>query len=142
MQYLCRVFVIKQNRLRFETIITYIICGKLGYHGSMAQKERVRNQPYADLKWLHLGFHVGIHSQDLLLTHTGVMTNGETWFAEIPSYSPGFSVGVIGDMYMNPYFNLRFTPSIHFGDKKFKFREQATGEEFITNVRSSYLNSP
>ena len=61
--------------------------------GAMAQKERVRNQPYADLKWLHLGFHVGIHSQDLLLTHTGVMTNGETWFAEIPSYSPGFSVG-------------------------------------------------
>ena len=90
--------------------------------GAMAQKERVRNQPYADLKWLHLGFHVGIHSQDLLLTHTGVMTNGETWFAEIPSYSPGFSVGVIGDMY--------------------KFREQATGEEFITNVRSSYLNFP
>ena len=89
--------------------------------GAMAQKERVRNQPYADLKWLHLGFHVGIHSQDLLLTHTGVMTNGETWFAEIPSYSPGFSVGVIGDMYMNPYFNLRFTPSIHFGDKKFKY---------------------
>ena len=44
--------------------------------GAMAQKERVRNQPYADLKWLHLGFHVGIHSQDLLLTHTGVMTNG------------------------------------------------------------------
>ena len=39
--------------------------------GAMAQKERVRNQPYADLKWLHLGFHVGIHSQDLLLTHTG-----------------------------------------------------------------------
>ena len=110
--------------------------------GAMAQKERVRNQPYADLKWLHLGFHVVIHSQDLLLTHTGVMTNGETWFAEIPSYSPGFSVGVIGDMYMNPYFNLRFTPSIHFGDKKFKFREQATGEEFITNVRSSYLNFP
>lgn len=110
--------------------------------GALAQKERVRNQPYADLKWFHLGFHVGIHSQDLLLTHTGATTNGETWFAEIPSYSPGFSVGVIGDMYMNPYFNLRFTPSIHFGDKKFKFREQATGEEFVTNVRSSYLNFP
>ena len=110
--------------------------------GAMAQKERVRNQPYAALKWLHLGFHVGIHLQEVLLSHAGVMTNGETWFAEIPSYSPGFSVGVIGDMYMNPYFNLRFTPSIHFGDKKFKFREQATGEEFITNVRSSYLNFP
>lgn len=61
--------------------------------GAMAQKERVRNQPYADLKWLHLGFHVGIHSQDLLLTHTGVMTNGETWFAEIPLTHPALVSG-------------------------------------------------
>ena len=110
--------------------------------GASAQKERVKNQPYADLKWFHLGFHVGIHTQDLLLTHSGVTTDGETWFAESPSYSPGFSVGVIGDMYLNPYFNLRLTPSIHFGDKKFTFREQETGEEFTTNVRSSYLNFP
>lgn len=115
------------------------MCGCLP---SAAQKERVKNQPYADLKWLHLGFHVGVHAQDLLLTHSGVSTNGETWFAEIPSYSPGFSVGVIGDMYMNPYFNLRFSPTIHFGDKKFLFREQATGEEFETNVRSNYLSFP
>ena len=92
--------------MRRLLLILYVV--SLATMGAMAQKERVRNQPYADLKWLHLGFHVGIHSQDLLLTHTGVMTNGETWFAEIPSYSPGFSVGVIGDMYMNPYFNLSF----------------------------------
>lgn len=108
----------------------------------MAQKERVKNQPYADLKWFHLGFHVGLHAQDLLLTHSGVTTNGETWFAEIPSYSPGFSVGVIGDLYLNPYFNLRLVPTIHFGDKKFIFREQSTGEEFTTNTRSTYLSFP
>lgn len=108
----------------------------------LAQVERVKNQPYADLKWLHLGFHVGLHSQDMLLTHTGVSSNGEVWFAEIPNYSPGFSVGVIADMYMNPYFNLRFVPTIHFGDKKFVFREQNSEEEFETNVRSSYLSFP
>lgn len=124
---------------RFVVAICLLMLGCLPL---TAQKERVKNQPYADLKWLHLGFHVGLHAQDLLLTHSGVSTGGETWFAEIPSYSPGFSVGVIGDMYMNPYFNLRFSPTIHFGDKKFLFREQATGEEFETNVRSSYLSFP
>lgn len=108
----------------------------------MAQRERVKNQPYADMKWFHLGFHVGLHTQDLILTHSGVTTDGETWFAEIPSYSPGFSVGVIGDLYINAFLNLRFTPTIHFGDKKFLFREQTSGEEFTTNVRSSYLNFP
>ena len=54
----------------------------------------------------------------LLLTNTGVTTDGETWFAEIPTYSPGFSVGVIGDMYLNPYFNLRFIPTVRFGDQE------------------------
>ena len=126
--------------MRRLLLILYVV--GLATFVASAQKERVKNQPYADLKWFHLGFHVGIHSQDLLLTHTGVATNGETWFAEIPSYSPGFSVGVIGDLYLNPYFNLRFSPSIHFGDKTFRFREQASGEEFTTNVRSNYLNFP
>lgn len=110
---------------------------------ALAQREKVKNLPYADNKLFHLGFFVGLHSQDLLLTHSGVASNGQTWFAEIPSYSPGFSVGVIGDMYLNPYFNLRFTPSIHFGDKKFVFREQNESEEnFETNVRSNYLMFP
>lgn len=107
-----------------------------------AQKEKEKNQPYADLKLFHLGFHVGLHAQDLLLTNTGVTMNGETWFAEIPSYSPGFSVGVIGNMYLSPYFNLRLSPTIHFGDKSIFFREQATGETYTTSVRSNYLSFP
>jgi len=108
-----------------------------------AQKEAVKNQPYADMKLFHLGFHVGLHTEDLILTNTGKTTaDGETWFAEIPSYSPGFSVGVIGDMFMNPYMNLRFSPTIHFGDRQFTFKEKTTGETFTTNIRSSYLNFP
>ena len=134
--------------------LLFIICVFfLSVTAVMAQKEKVKNQPYADLKWFHLGFHVGLHAQDLILTNTGVATNGETWYAEIPSYSPGFSVGVIGDMYLNPYFNLRFTPTIHFGDKKFVFRRpemegvEGTDENpvvsmYSTSVRSNYLTFP
>ena len=78
----------------------------------------------------------------MLLTHTGASFNGENWYATIPTFSPGFSVGVIGDMYLNPYFNLRLIPTINFGDKKFVFREQNTEEEFKTSVRSTYLSIP
>lgn len=111
--------------------------------GTMAQTERVKNQPYADMKLYHLGFHIGLHSQDLILTNSGMTTaDGQTWFAEIPSYNPGFSVGVIGDIYLNPYFNLRVTPTLHFGDKSFVFRSKEDGEEFKTNVRSNYVTFP
>ena len=125
----------------------------LSVTGVMAQKEKVKNQPYADMKWFHLGFHVGLHAQDMLLTNNGIASDGETWFAEIPSYSPGFSVGVIGDLYLNPYFNLRFTPTIHFGDKKFVFRrpevdnmenteDRDVMSTYTTSVRSNYLTFP
>jgi hypothetical protein len=109
----------------------------------IAQKEKVRNQPYADMKLFHLGFHIGLHTQDLILTNSGnVTSSGQTWFAEIPSYAPGFSVGVIGDMFVNPYLNLRIVPSIHFGDKQFVFKEYKNSEEYTTSVRSNYITIP
>ncbi|MDR3267723.1 MAG: PorT family protein [Tannerella sp.] len=111
--------------------------------GIRAQKQKPKNQQYADMKWYHLGFHIGLHTQDLILTNTGAVTpDGAVWFAEIPAYSPGFSVGVLGDLYLNPYFSLRLTPTVHFGDKQFTFIEQNTQEEFATSIRSNYLIIP
>jgi hypothetical protein len=123
-------------------LFLFILLGCLPALLVVAQKELPKNQPYADFKMFHLGFHIGIHAQDMILHNTGVDQNGEIFFAEIPSYSPGFSVGVIGDMFMNPYMNLRFTPTLHFGDKRFVFIEQGSGETFSTSVRSSYLTFP
>jgi hypothetical protein len=95
------------------------------------------------MKMFHLGFHLGLHAQDLILTHTGETgPDGQRWFAEIPAYSPGFSVGIIGDMFVNPYLNLRLIPSIHFGDKQFVFREYQSGERYITTLRSNYITLP
>lgn len=105
--------------------------------------QKIQNQPHADQKMYHLGFFVGLHAQDMTLTNTGLTgSNGETWFADIPSYKPGFSVGIIGDRYLNEYFNIRAVPTLHFGEKEFVFREQTTGEEFRTSLRSNYLSLP
>ena len=68
--------------------------------------------------------------------------NGETWYGTIPNYSPGFTVGLIADLFLNPYMNLRFTPMLCFGDKEFEFVEQATKAKFQTGVRSNYLMAP
>ena len=110
---------------------------------SSAQKRKMQNQPYADHKLYQIGFHVGMHAQDLILTNNGIASpSGETWFAEIPYYNPGFSVGVIGDLFLNPYMNLRVIPTIHFGDKAVIFKEQATEEEKRVGMRTNYLDIP
>lgn len=108
-----------------------------------AQYKKPINQPFADQKLYHLGFSVGINAQDLILSHTGfVGENKEAWFSEIPSYSVGFSVGIIGDRYLNEYFNLRLAPTLHFGERRFIFKEQSSKEEHTVNMRSNYMTVP
>lgn len=129
------------NRVYF--IIFFLLLGFCTNNIYSQIKRKLQNQPYADQKIYHLGFFVGIHTQDLILKNTGFRANnGEAWFADIPSYQPGFSVGIIGDRYLNEYFNLRFVPSLHFGEKNMVFREQSSGEEYKQSLRSNYLSFP
>lgn len=108
-----------------------------------AQTRKPQNLPFADQKMYHLGFMVGFQAQDLIISHSGyVGDNGEAWFTEIRSYSVGFSVGMIADRYLNQYFNLRTTPSLHFGERRFVFKEQTSGKEYESALRSNYLTLP
>jgi hypothetical protein len=107
------------------------------------QRRTLQHRPYADQRLFHLGFTLGLHTQDLILTQSGfVNPNGEVWFSEIPAYSPGFTVGIIGDMHLNNTLNLRVTPSLYLGGKKIVFREQTSGEEYIASVRNNYVTLP
>lgn len=107
------------------------------------QVRKPKNQPYADQKLYHLGFLLGFHTQDMIIKHTGYeSSNGEVWFTEIPSYSPGFTVGMIADRYINGYLNLRVTPSLYFGENRFVFKEQKSGKEFTTTLRRNYISVP
>ncbi|GHT61259.1 hypothetical protein AGMMS50239_11810 [Bacteroidia bacterium] len=121
------------------TVIGFLLLSNL----LLAQTQKVRNQPYGDYKLYHFGITVGLNFQDMLLTNSGLTNeNGETWYGTIPNYSPGFTVGLVADLYLNPYMNLRFTPMLCFGDKEFEFVEPAAKASFKTNVRSNYLLTP
>jgi len=109
----------------------------------LAQTQKVRNQPYGDYKLYHFGISVGLNFQDMILANSGLVNiNGETWFGTIPNYSAGFTVGLIADLYLNPYMNLRFVPMLNFGDMGFEFVEPSTNQTFTTDVRSNILMLP
>lgn len=111
---------------------------------AVAQRnDKLFNRPYADLKRIHLGFSVGAHFQDLKFTHNGMVTSdGQQWYAEVPSYSPGFCVNVLADLRLHKYFNLRFSPGLWFGNKVVHFREYNSGEERTQNIKTPYVVAP
>lgn len=121
----------------------FLLLFTLSCAGVQAQHRKLQNRPYADHRVFHLGFALGLHTQDMLLTQSGAESaDGEVWFSEIPHYSVGFNAGIIADAYLNRYINLRFVPTLYLGDKNFVFKEQASGEEFQTRVRNNYIALP
>lgn len=108
-----------------------------------AQERKVQNKPYIDYRRLHYGFFIGVHMQDLEFTNNGFTTaEGEQWYADVASYSPGFSVGVLADLRINSFLSLRAIPTMHFGDKTVIFREQNSGAQERQQVKSTYISLP
>lgn len=135
--------IIKLKHLNKLFMMLFLLI-PLGISNIEAQIRKPKNQPFADQKIFHLGFSVGVSAQDLILSHTGFVNEDNTvWYSEIPSYSMGFSVGMIMDRYISQYFNLRFVPTLHFGDKRFVFKEEnALKENFETSIKTSYISFP
>ena len=126
-------------RYKSNYILIFLILCTTNMFG---QHRKLQNQPYADQRQFHIGFTLGLHTQDLIITQSGYNNNNEVWFSEIPNYSPGFAVGIIGDVYLYRFINLRTSPSILLGDKNFVFKEQTTGEEYKTVIRNNYFLLP
>lgn len=112
------------HRLRHISLFLLSLIAIAVSTGANAQKlnDKLLNRPYADLRRWHLGFSVGLHTQDLRFTHNGFVTEqGESWFIEQPAFSPGFCVnGLVdfwfieqprgGDAYNKGYFAYQISP--------------------------------
>ena len=110
---------------------------------AMAQERKVQNKPYIDFRRLHYGFFIGFHAQDMEFTNNGFVTeNGETWYADIANYNPGFSVGVLADLRLNTFLSLRAIPTMHFGQNTVYFREQNSGETSKQSLKTTYIAVP
>jgi hypothetical protein len=109
----------------------------------VAQERKVQNKPYIDFRRLHYGFFIGMHAQDMEFVNNGFVTeDGETWYADIADYNPGFSVGVLADLRLNTYMALRVIPTMHFGQNLVRFREQQSGETSKQSVKTTYIAVP
>jgi len=109
-----------------------------------AAQNKVQYLQYEDLKPYHLGFSIGMHTQDLIMDHSGTVdVNGDRWYGSVNNYTPGFSVGVIADLRLTDFLSLRTTPTIHFGSKDVTLVSDAPGSApVVANVRSNYILVP
>lgn len=123
-------------------VVVAVGCG-VPFAGAQYLNDKLMNKPYADMRRWHLGFSVGVHTQDMSFTHNGFVTDdGEQWFMDQPSFSPGFCVNGLVDLRLNGLLNLRFTPGMYFGNRDITMREYESGETLRQNIKSAYVVAP
>ena len=138
---------------RFFQILTLLSLLSLT---GQAQTRTIQHRPYTDLRTLHFGILVGLHLQDIglknvgpqLVTYEDGLIEEKTIVCEDDRWNAGFSVGVLADLRLNKHFNLRFSPTMHFGSKHLAFRnltdldEYGRPTEVTQNMKNTYLSLP
>ena len=104
---------------------------------------RVQNLIHVDNKRYHFGFILGFNVMDFNITNAGIVTDdGKIWYAEQTSLSPGFTVGIISDLRIFEFLNLRFTPVLLFGDRTLTFIDEDKNSEKSIAIKSNLINFP
>lgn len=116
----------------------------LAVNGAQAQglfnKERIANLPDFDNKFLTWGYFLGFNSYDFKIDLKEQYADNNTDILVKPSI--GFNVGLIGDMRLNEYMNLRLEPGLYFTQRDLTFPNLAEPKDYLREVKSTYLHIP
>lgn len=82
----------------------------------------LNNQNY-DKRPLHFGFTLSIVRFNYQIDHSGaLLSDNDTIFGVETSPMTGFGLGLLADVKLNRYLNLRIEPGLQMGDRKLLFR--------------------
>ena len=118
-----------------------IIVVAIGFQTASAQlfsKEKIKNLENFDQKTLSWGYYLGFNSYDYKFDYNEITED------IITESSAGFNVGLIGDLRLNDYFNLRLEPGIVFATRNLTFPDPSltTVAQMEREVTSTYIHVP
>ncbi len=150
--------------MKIRNIVFFIIAGCLISFSSstFAQMRKVENMPTYDFAKYHFGFILAVNqmhftikpveglNKKLFYDFNGTGFNADS--AKIYSIedvpSTGFTVGIVGNLRLGTYLDLRLIPSLSFGERNleytiWKFKDGVESPVYISkNVQSTFIELP
>jgi len=103
-------------------------------------KERLANLETFDNKFLTWGYFLGFNSYDFKIEYEDQAQDNNTDIL-VESQS-GFNVGLVGDMRINRYINLRLEPGLYFTQRNLLFPNFEEERDFLRETKSTYIHVP
>lgn len=96
----------------------------------------ILNKQNEDKKLLNWGYFLGLNQYDFKFEYKDNARD------ILVSKSFGFNVGLIGEMRLNEYLDLRFEPGLHYTTRLLGFPGFDNEQDAIREVKSTYINFP
>ncbi|SDW58197.1 type IX secretion/gliding motility protein PorT/SprT [Aequorivita viscosa] len=103
-------------------------------------RERLANLENFDQKRFTWGYFLGFNSYDFKIDYKNQYADNNTDI-EVKT-SPGFNVGLVGDMRINEYMNLRLEPGLYFTQRDLTFPGFEEPRDRLREVKSTYIHVP
>jgi len=103
-------------------------------------KERLSNLETFDNRLLSWGYYLGFNNYDFKIEYNNQDTDANTDI--LVERQGGFNVGLVGDLRVNKYVNLRLEPGLYFTQRDLRFPNFEEERDILRNVKSTYIHVP
>lgn len=110
---------------------------------SLGQRSSVQNLQDFDQKKFHFGFMLGMNSADFTMDQNLSKVDSLLILETIPQ--SGFNLGILADLHLGPYFNLRFIPQLGFTQRNmsYTFLKSDSSRSVVSKpIESTYMDFP
>ncbi len=93
------------------------------------------------IKPYHFGISLGYNSSDFKITYSDQFINHDSILIAESTTGPGFNLGIIANLRIGKYLDLRFIPGLSFAEKNFdySYKDESTSSQTIESI---YLTFP
>jgi len=141
-------FYNKNKPLRIVVVIFLLLVGICAINAQNERKKGVPNLKGFDEKPLHFGFLLGLNTMDFKIQNSGIANDKNNFtpiYAEVVHIQPGINIGIVSNLRLRKYLDLRFLPGISFGQRDLLYID-ANGnqlkDDMPVQVKSTFLEFP
>ena len=123
-------------------LIALLLCVSFNSFGQRHKKPQ--NLPRYDFKKIHFGFTLGINSLNFNVNKNNNFLNNDTLLSMLSEDQKGFNLGIVSNLRLGKYTDLRFIPTLVFGERilNYSFNNQSNLPSQEKRIESTMIDFP
>ena len=120
----------RNNRILIALLLFAGMCSNV-----QGQKKQIENLYNYDLQVLHFGFLLGVNSFDFVAKPTPNFYGIDSLYNITSEPALGFSLGIVSNLHLGDNFDLRFLPTLSFGERSMVYQIKNNALDSIVEKR-------